>query len=204
MTPKRECSGAVRRPVRVVAPTSVNGLMSSWMALGEGAVAHHHVDAKVLDRGVEALLDGRAQAVDLVDEEDVVRARAREQAGERALVLDGGAARHDELRAHLVGQDVRERRLAEAGRAAEEDVIERLAAAARGLDEDAQVLLVLLLADVLVERRRAEDAIEALVVVGRARAEPERAWRRCLGRLVARAALYARGSLALRPSLADV
>jgi hypothetical protein len=49
-------------------------------------------------------------------------------------------------------------------RAAEEDVIERLLAPARGLDEDLQVLLVLRLADVLVERVGAEQAVETIVV----------------------------------------
>ena len=61
-----------------------------------------------------------------------------------------------ELDAHLAREDVRERRLAEPGRAAEQDVIERLAASARGLDEDPEVLLVLVLPDVLVERASGE------------------------------------------------
>ena len=75
--------------------------------------------------------------------------------------------------AHLVREDVRERRLAEAGRAAEEDVIERLAAAARRLDEDPEVVLVLALPDVLVERGRPKEPVEAGVV--RLFASPENA-----------------------------
>src|SRR4029079_12904578 len=100
-----------------------------------------------LDRGVEALLDRGRQAVDLVDEEHVVRLDLGEQAGERALVLDRGAARGVEGRPHLAREDVRERRLAEAGRAAEEDVVEGLLPAARGLAADLQVLPVPGLAD---------------------------------------------------------
>jgi hypothetical protein len=129
-----------------------------------GAVAGHDVDLEGLDRGVEALLHGRGEAVDLVDEEEIVGLELGEQPGEGALVLDGGAARGVERDAHLLREDVRERRLSEAGRAAEKDVIERLFAAPRGLDEDLEVLLVLALADVLIERAGAEEAIEAVVV----------------------------------------
>src|SRR5690606_2247082 len=67
------------------------------------------------------------------------------------------------------GEDLRERRLAEAGRPREEQVIERLAATARRLDEDAEVLLVLRLPDVVVERPRPERALErdVLALLGR-------------------------------------
>ena len=131
---------------------------------GEGPLARHDVDAEVLHRRVEALLDDGVQPVDLVDEEDVVRRELREQPGERPLVLDDGAVRHVQLDPHLVREDLRERRLAEPGRAAEEHVVERLLPAPGGLDEDAQVLLVLGLADVVVEGLRAERAVEARVV----------------------------------------
>ena len=82
-----------------------------------------------------------------------------------------GPVRHVERDAHLVREDLRERRLAEARRTAEEHVIERLAALLRGLHEDAQVLLVLRLADVVVERARTERAIEAHVVTESARVD---------------------------------
>src|SRR5262249_40468838 len=122
------------------------------------------VDLEVFDGGVEALLDGGRQTMDLVDEENVVRLQLREQARERALVLDGRARRRVRGDAHLFRDDVRERRLAEPGRAAKEDVIERLAALLRRLDEDAQVVLVVVLPHVLVERRRPEEAVEACIV----------------------------------------
>ena len=66
--------------------------------------------------------------------------------------------------AHLVREDLRERGLAEARGAGQEQVIERLAAAARRLDEHAEVLLVLGLADVVVEGLGAERAVVAAVV----------------------------------------
>src|SRR5439155_7885037 len=127
-------------------------------------VARHDVDLKGFDRGIEALFDGGREAMNLVDEEDIVGFELGEEPRERAFVLDRRAARRVERHAHLAREDVRERRLAEAGRAAEKDVIERLATAPRRFDEDLQVLFVLLLADVLVERRGPEESIESFVV----------------------------------------
>ncbi len=60
-----------------------------------------------------------------------------------------------------MGQDGRQRRLAEAGRAVEEDVVEGLAALLRRRDCDAQVVLDALLADVLIEQARPQRGFEA-------------------------------------------
>ena len=75
--PKRESSGESSCPVRVVAPTSVKRSIGSGMARAPAPDAGDELDAEVLHRRVEALLDDRLQAVDLVDEEDVALARAR-------------------------------------------------------------------------------------------------------------------------------
>src|SRR5947209_19863423 len=71
--------------------------------------------------------------------------------------------------AELVGDDVRERRLAETRRATEQDVLDRLVPAPRGLQEDAEVVAHLLLADIVVEQARSERQVELVVV--RARVE---------------------------------
>ncbi len=92
-----------------------------------------------------------------------------EQPRERTLVLDDWTVRHVERDAHLMRKDLRERRLAEPRRAAEEHVIERLVALLRRFDEDAQILFVLLLTDVVVERARTERAVEARVFTRRLR-----------------------------------
>jgi hypothetical protein len=55
--------------------------------------------------------------------------------------------------------------LAEAGRAVEEEVVERLVAPLGGVDGDAEVVLKLLLADKLVELTRPEGDVQRLVVV---------------------------------------
>ena len=64
-----------------------------------------------------------------------------------------GPAIDAEADAELVAHDLRERRLAEARRADEEDVVERLPARLRGLERDRELLLDALLADEVRERR---------------------------------------------------
>ena len=100
--------------------------------------ADDDVQPEVLHGRVEDLLDGRAQAVDLVHEEDVARLEVRQDAGEIAGARDHRARGQAQTRAHLARDDVGERRLSEARRAGQEHVIERLAAPARRGQEDAR------------------------------------------------------------------
>ena len=65
---------------------------------------------------------------------------------------------------HLVGNDVRQRGLAQSGWAEDQHVIERLGAFPRCLDEDPHLLLDARLTDVLVELLRANRTIERPVV----------------------------------------
>jgi hypothetical protein len=105
--------------------------------------------------------------VDLVDEEDVAAVEVRQQRRQVARALEHGARRRTHAHAELVRDDVRERRLAEPGRPAEEHVVQHVAARARGLDLDAQVLAHLLLSDVLVERARPERRLDDHLVFER-------------------------------------
>ena len=75
----------------------------------------------------------------------------------------GGRAEAD---AEFARDDLRQRRLAEAGRPDEQHMIERLAARFRRLDEHAQILARRLLADELVERLGAQRGVD---IVGLAR-----------------------------------
>ena len=105
------------------------------------------------------------EAVDLVDEEHVVLLQIRQERGEVAAALDGGAGSLAEVDAELVGDDAGERRLAEARRPVEQDVVKRLAARERRLDEDGEVRLDLLLADVLAELARAQAVLPVVAVL---------------------------------------
>ena len=78
------------------------------------AFADHDVDLEILERRIEDFLDDRRQAVDLVDEQHVVRLEVGEQRREVAGALEHRARRLAQVDAELVRDDVRQRRLAEA------------------------------------------------------------------------------------------
>ncbi len=100
-----------------------------------------------------------------VDEEDVALLQVGEDGGEVAGLLDHRSGRRADGHAELGRDDVGERRLAEARRAVEEDVVERLAALLRRGDRDLQVLAHAILADVVVERARAQPGLVLDVVI---------------------------------------
>ena len=95
---------------------------------GRHPLAEDDVDAEVLHHRVDELLDRLGQAVDLVDEEDRALRRVRQIGHHVHLLVERGSTRHVQLDAQLVVQDAGEGRLAQAGRAIEEDVRQRLAA----------------------------------------------------------------------------
>ena len=102
--------------------------------------------------------------MDLIDEQHVVVAEIREQRGEIAGPLEHGPRRLVQVHAELVRDDVRERRLAEARRAEQKRVVERLAALTSRRDEDLHLRLDARLADVLLEPARPHRAVERLVL----------------------------------------
>ena len=77
-----------------------------------------------------------------------------------AITGPGGGA---EIDAELARDDLRQRRLAEAGRADEQHVVERFLARARGLDEDLKIGARLLLADEVGEPLRPQRGVGVLV-----------------------------------------
>ena len=98
--------------------------------------------------------------MDLVDEQDVACAQVRERADEIAGLLERGPRRRANVHAELARDELGQRRLAQSGRPEEERVVERLAAAERGVDVDAQAVLHLLLADELRQPLRAERELD--------------------------------------------
>src|ERR1019366_1465249 len=105
--------------------------------------AHQDVHAEILQRRVEHLLHVRHQAVNLVDEENLVQADIAQNAGQVEFFLQNRPRRGGQGHAELLGDDGGERRLAETRRPVQQDVIHRLAALAGGLDGDLEVLLQL-------------------------------------------------------------
>ena len=121
---RRQQAGAGRRA------DQGEGRQRQGHGAGAGALAEHDRQLAVLHRRIERLLDRAAEAVDLVDEEDAAGLQRGEEGGDVGLALQRRPGGLHHRHPQLGGDDVGERGLAEPGRAGEEDVVERLAAAA--------------------------------------------------------------------------
>ncbi len=129
-----------------------------------GTLADDDVDAEVLHRHVEELFGRPRHAVDLVDEQDVALVDPREDRGEVSGVLDRRAARDAQRCRELVGDDHRDRGLAESGRAGQQHVVGRTSASHGRLEHQRELLAYALLADQLVERARTKRRLERAVL----------------------------------------
>src|SRR6185295_7820970 len=134
-----------------------------------GTFADHDVELEVLERRIQHLFDDRAQTMDLIDEQHVVRLEIRQQRREIAGPFEHGTRGLPQVHAELVRDDVCERGLAEPRRAEQQRVVERFAALTRRRDEDLELRLDPRLTDVLREPPRTYGAIERFVVVARER-----------------------------------
>src|SRR3990172_7918924 len=128
--------------------------------LGRRPLPENDVDGEILHGGVQQFLHDAAQAVDLVDEKNVPRLERGEDRGDVAFSLHRGAGSGADPHPHLVGDDVRQGRLSQAGRAGKEDVVERLAPVLRRLDERLEVGDDRSLADEPGEEFRPQGEIE--------------------------------------------
>src|SRR5947209_15055021 len=106
----------------------------------------HDVDAPVLHRRIQQLLDAAVEPVDLVDEEHVVRLEAREDRGHVGLPVDGRAGDDSKRGAHLDSDDPGEGCLPKPRWAGQKDVLTRLIPRAGRGEEDRELLLHRLLA----------------------------------------------------------
>ena len=163
--PKRERSGAVTKPGARGGADQREAIQLKRMNARARPLPDHQIDAIILHRGIENLLDGGHQAMNFVEKENFARFERSEDGGQVALALEQRAGTGLDGDAQFVGDDLRERRLAQARRAVEQHVIERFAAAARGLDGDLDVFLHARLADVIGQALRANAGVEARVFI---------------------------------------
>ena len=133
---------------------------------GRRALPDQDVELEVLHRRVEDLLDHRAQAVDLVDEEHVPGLEAGEQRGHVARALQHRARGLAQPDAHLPGDDVGEGGLAEARRTEHQQVVQGLAPPACGLDEDGELLPDRRLTHEVLQAQGPHGAVQHLVLAG--------------------------------------
>jgi len=123
----------------------------------------HDVETEILHGGIQVFLHDGAEAMDLVDEENVSLLEIREQTRQISGLFEHGAGRGLDLRAHLTGDDVAQRRLAQTGRTCQEDVVESFATASCGSDEDLEVLDDLGLPREVAEMGRAQRCVEVVL-----------------------------------------
>ncbi len=135
---------------------------------GAEALAEHDVDAEVFHRRVDELLDDARHAVDFVDEEDRAFFEVGQERQQVGRLGQGGAARHLDRRAQFVGQHGREGRLAEPGRAVEEDVGQRFLEFLAGVQDDAEALHHRFLADDLAQPARPQRGVALAPLVATA------------------------------------
>ena len=102
-------------------------------------LADDQVELEILHRRIEDFLDRRIEPVDLVDEQHVALFEIGQQRREIAGLGDHRAGGGAEIHAELARDDLRQRGLAEARRADEQHMVERLLARARRLDEHLEV-----------------------------------------------------------------
>ncbi len=100
--------------------------------------------------------------MDLVDEQHVAVFEIGEQRREITGLRNHRPRRGAKPDAELLGHDLRQRRLAEAGRPRKQHMVERIAARLRRLDEHAQVRARLLLANEFCERARTDRRLEGV------------------------------------------
>jgi hypothetical protein len=128
------------------------------------ALADHDVELEVLQRRIQDLLDHRREAVDLVDEQHVLRLEVGEQRREVAGRSSTGPEVWRRLTPSSLAMMCASVVLPRPGGPNSSTWIERLAAPLGGLDEDLELAAHLLLADVLGERAGAQRALELLLL----------------------------------------
>jgi hypothetical protein len=103
--------------------------------------------------------------VNFVDEEHFAGREVRHDTDQVARLFDRRTGRRAHRDAHLVRDHVGERRLPEARRSVEQDVIERLASLLGGRDRHLKIFADAILTDVLVEPARTQPGFVLRVFV---------------------------------------
>src|SRR5262245_14134982 len=134
-------------------------------APGARALAEHDVELEVLERGIQDLRDRARHPEDLVHEQDVALLEVGQDRREVARAVERRSRRRLEPDAELVGDDPGQRRLAEPRRSGEQEVVDGLAAGARAVDQQGELLLDAVLADELVDPAGPERGVELALLL---------------------------------------
>ena len=123
------------------------------------AFSDHQIQCEILHGRIQHFFHNRRQAVNLVDEQHVARFKIGQDRRQIARLGQYRPRRHPKPDAKLARHDLRQRGLAQAGRAVKQGVIHRLAPHPGAVDEDAQVRPRLGLADEVFQHLRAQGAV---------------------------------------------
>ena len=132
-------------------------------AARHGTLAGYDVQRVVLHCGIQHFFYAAVEAVYLVDEKYVALFEIGENGGKIRRPFYRRTGRHSYLRAELVGDDVRERGLAESRRAVQQDVVKSLSPRLSRGNEYAEVELDLVLPDIVRHTLRAESHLGFVV-----------------------------------------
>src|SRR5579885_70067 len=130
-----------------------------------GPLADDKVHRVIFHRRVERLLDDAIEPVNLVDEEDIARLLVGQDSHQVSGPLEGRARRDADVDAHLGGDHTGQRGLAKPRWPVQKDVIQRLAPLFRGIQQDAQILLHLGLADIFGEAARPQAELGRILLL---------------------------------------
>src|SRR5882672_988423 len=131
------------------------------------ALSDHQINPVILHRRVQNFLDRGNQAVNFIEEENFTLLERSEDRGQVALAFQQRAGTGLDHDAQFAGNDLRERRLAQARRAIQQYVVEGFAAAARRLDGNLDIFLHTRLADVIGEAFWADAGVNPRVFIER-------------------------------------
>ena len=112
--------------------------------------AYNNIQRKILHRRIEDFLYCFGKAVDFINKQNVILAKIRQYSCQISLTLNRRTARYADIHVQLIGNNIRQRRFAEARRAEEQHMVKRLMTGSSSLDEDRQIILDLLLADIFI------------------------------------------------------
>ena len=127
-----------------------------------GPLADHDIELVVLQGRVQDLFHKGAEAMDLVDEQHIPGLQVGHQGGDVARFLQHRARGGLEGHPHLVGDDAGQGGLAEARGAEDQGVVQRLAPAQGGLQENAHLLAHRPLAHVLCQGFGADGPVHGV------------------------------------------
>ena len=115
---------------------------------GRRPLADDDIQRIVLHGGIEHLLHAAVEPVDLVNKKHIVFIEIREQRRQIPCFFDGGAGGDADIDPHLVGDDARQRGLAQARRAVKQHMVQRLPPEPGRLNIDPKIFLGLFLAGI--------------------------------------------------------